>query len=101
MVEWNEEERMLLEMVRKFTKQKLAPSAQQHEKDASFDRAHWNEMGDLGLTGLPVSAEFGGSGMSLSILRRGRRGSGERVKCLGCFLPGSLYSNVSYPTLRN
>lgn len=25
MVEWNEEERMLLEMVRKFTKQKLAP----------------------------------------------------------------------------
>lgn len=68
MVEWNEEERMLLEMVRKYTKQKLAPSAQQYEKDACFDRAHWNEMGDLGLTGLPVSAEFGGSGMSLSIL---------------------------------
>lgn len=57
-----EEHQMLRDMVLNFTKEKVEPQAEHHDKIEKFNVDLFRELGELGLLGLTVSEEFGGSG---------------------------------------
>jgi isovaleryl-CoA dehydrogenase len=54
---------MLREQVREFAKQHIAPIAADVDKNNEFPNHLWRQFGDMGLLGITVSEELGGSGM--------------------------------------
>ena len=54
---------MLRDTVRGFTAEKIAPIAAQIDRDDAFPHALWPEMGGIGLHGITVEEEYGGSNM--------------------------------------
>jgi isovaleryl-CoA dehydrogenase len=54
---------MLRDMVRNFADDHIAPRADEIDRTNQFPRDLWPEMGKLGLHGITVEEEFGGSGM--------------------------------------
>ena len=54
---------MLRETVRGFAQDKIAPRADEIDRSNSFPRELWPELGALGLHGITVEEEWGGSGM--------------------------------------
>jgi len=54
---------MIRESVHAFAQAEIAPIAEQIDRDNNFPRALWNKMGELGLLGITVEEEFGGSGL--------------------------------------
>jgi isovaleryl-CoA dehydrogenase len=58
-----EEIDMLRESVRGFCDAEIAPRAQDVDASNSFPMDLWKKFGDMGLLGITVSAEYGGSGM--------------------------------------
>jgi alkylation response protein AidB-like acyl-CoA dehydrogenase len=50
-------------MVREFTEKKLAPTIVERDEKELFDRGIFDEMGKLGLMGLPYPEKYGGGGM--------------------------------------
>jgi isovaleryl-CoA dehydrogenase len=59
----SDEHSMLREMLRDFVINEVEPQALEHDRDEKFNRALFNQMGELGLLGLTVSPEYGGAGM--------------------------------------
>lgn len=59
----SEEHEMLKKMVRDFAEEVIAPSAAERDEEARFDRTHFDQMAELGLTGVPWPEEYGGAGM--------------------------------------
>lgn len=55
---------LLRENVQKFAIQEIAPIADTVDRDNDFPQPLWKKMGDLGLLGITVEPEFGGSGLS-------------------------------------
>ncbi|AOS96695.1 Acyl-CoA dehydrogenase [Microbulbifer aggregans] len=58
-----EEIDMLRDMVYKFCQAELAPRAAQIDEDNQFPADMWKKFGDMGLLGITVEEEFGGSNM--------------------------------------
>ena len=54
----------LQEMIRAFSKKKISPLADKIDKENEFPRDLWPQIGELGLLGITVPEEFGGSGMN-------------------------------------
>lgn len=54
---------MLRESVRKFAQDKIAPRAAAIDRNNEFPNELWPAFGELGLLGLTVAEEYGGSGM--------------------------------------
>lgn len=54
---------MLRELVYKFSKSEIAPRAAEIDKENEFPADLWRKMGDLGILGITVAEEFGGSNM--------------------------------------
>jgi len=54
---------MIRDTVSSFASNELAPIADQIDRDNEFLRQIWNRMGDLGLHGITVEEEYGGSGL--------------------------------------
>jgi isovaleryl-CoA dehydrogenase len=50
--------------VRQFVEKRIAPIAEDVDRDNEFPQHLWKELGDLGLLGMTVSEEYGGSEMS-------------------------------------
>lgn len=57
-----DQQAMIRDMARKFARERLAPNAARWDKDAHFPREAIAEMGQLGLMGMNVPAEWGGVG---------------------------------------
>lgn len=57
-----EEHQMIRKMVRDFAVNELAPTAAERDEKAIFDRAIFEQMAGLGLTGIPWPEEYGGIG---------------------------------------
>ncbi len=51
------------DQVRRFAQEKIAPRAAEIDRSNHFPRDLWPELGQLGLLGITVSDEFGGSGL--------------------------------------
>ena len=58
-----EEVAALREMVHRFAQEKIAPRAGEIDATNEFPNELWREMGELGLLGVTVEEEFGGSGL--------------------------------------
>ncbi len=58
-----EELDMLRDVVYKFAQAEIAPRAAQIDSDNEFPSDLWQKMGDLGILGVTVSDEYGGSNM--------------------------------------
>ncbi|MDF9665392.1 MULTISPECIES: acyl-CoA dehydrogenase AcdA [Bacillus] len=58
----SEEHEMIRKMVRDFAKNEVAPTAAERDEEERFDRALFNQMAELGLTGIPWPEEYGGIG---------------------------------------
>jgi isovaleryl-CoA dehydrogenase len=54
----------LREMVHRWAQERVKPMAAEIDRSNAFPTELWTEMGDLGLLGITVGEEFGGSGMS-------------------------------------
>jgi isovaleryl-CoA dehydrogenase len=54
---------MLRDTVRSFTSDRIAPRAEEIDKSNIFPRDLWPELGALGLLGVTVEEEYGGSGL--------------------------------------
>jgi isovaleryl-CoA dehydrogenase len=54
---------MIRDSVHAFAQAEIAPIAQQIDRDNAFPRTLWNKMGDLGLLGITVEEEYGGTGL--------------------------------------
>jgi butyryl-CoA dehydrogenase len=59
---WDEEHEMMQKMVRQFAEEQIAPSASIRDEEERFDRSLFDQMGELGLTGIPWSEKIGGAG---------------------------------------
>ncbi|ATI50442.1 acyl-CoA dehydrogenase AcdA [Bacillus cereus group sp. BfR-BA-01445] len=57
-----EEHEMIRKMVRDFAKNEVAPTAAERDEEERFDRALFDQMAELGLTGIPWPEEYGGIG---------------------------------------
>ncbi|WP_096203018.1 acyl-CoA dehydrogenase [Bacillus sp. FJAT-45350] len=57
-----EEQQMIRKMVRDFAKNEVAPTAEERDEEERFDRAIFDQMAELGLTGIPWPEEYGGIG---------------------------------------
>ena len=58
-----EEIEMLRNTVRRFADAEIAPRAAEIDRVNDFPADLWRKFGDLGLLGLTVEEEFGGTGM--------------------------------------
>jgi len=58
-----EELDLLRETVRRFADSKIAPRAEEIDRSNCFPRDLWPELGELGLLGITVDPDFGGSGL--------------------------------------
>jgi alkylation response protein AidB-like acyl-CoA dehydrogenase len=60
-IEFNEDQRMIRDMARQFAHTELAPRAAEWDKSGYIDDAVIRQMGELGLLGMVVPEEWGGS----------------------------------------
>jgi butyryl-CoA dehydrogenase len=58
----SEEHGMIRKVVRDFAKNEIEPTAAQRDEEQHFDRAIFDKMAELGLTGIPWPEEYGGIG---------------------------------------
>ncbi|KZZ83803.1 MULTISPECIES: acyl-CoA dehydrogenase [Bacillaceae] len=58
----SEEHEMIRKMVRDFAKKEVEPTAAERDEEERFDRALFDKMAELGLTGIPWPEEYGGIG---------------------------------------
>src|SRR5690625_2937919 len=60
--EFTKEQEMIRQMVRDFANDVIAPRAIEIDRDAKFPKDIFDQMGELGLLGLPIEEEWGGAG---------------------------------------
>ncbi|WP_339801279.1 acyl-CoA dehydrogenase family protein [uncultured Marinobacter sp.] len=60
-IEYNEDQRMIRDMARQFAQSELAPRAAEWDRSGYIDDAVIRQMGELGLLGMVVPEEWGGS----------------------------------------
>ncbi|MFY0761334.1 MULTISPECIES: acyl-CoA dehydrogenase [Metabacillus] len=58
----SDEHEMIRKMVRDFAKNEVEPTAAERDEEERFDRALFDKMAELGLTGIPWPEEYGGIG---------------------------------------
>ena len=60
---------MLRDSVQDFSSSEIAPLAAEIDQKNSFPAPLWKKLGDMGLLGITVSEEYGGSGMAAPLRR--------------------------------
>lgn len=57
------EQQMIRDLCRNFTKNEIAPIAEEIDQTGQFPYEVWKKMGDLGMVGIPFPEEYGGGGL--------------------------------------
>jgi butyryl-CoA dehydrogenase len=63
--EYTEAQKQIRTMVRDFAVNEVAPGAEERDRTGEFDYSLWKKMGNLGIIGIKLPLEVGGSGDSL------------------------------------
>lgn len=58
-----EEQELLKKTVRDFAESEVAPKAAEMDENEEYDWGLWDQMVEMGLTGIPFPEEYGGAGM--------------------------------------
>ena len=61
---YNENQQMIADMIRKFGKNEITPNVREWDDNQTFPIEVFKKLGDLGLMGVLVPTEYGGSGFS-------------------------------------
>ena len=61
---YNENQQMIADMIRKFGKNEITPNVREWDDSKTFPVEVFKKLGDLGLMGVLVPVEYGGSGFS-------------------------------------
>ena len=61
---YNENQQMIADMIRKFGKNEITPNVREWDDNQTFPVEVFKKLGDLGLMGVLVPTEYGGSGFS-------------------------------------
>ncbi len=61
--QFTEEQLMIQDVARRIAQEKIAPSAEEHDKSGEFPLANIKLLGENGLMGIEVPHEYGGAGM--------------------------------------
>ncbi|HEX6594780.1 MAG TPA: acyl-CoA dehydrogenase [Bacillota bacterium] len=65
-LQFTEEQEMMRNMVRDFAAQEVSKEVERMEKEGRFPRELIQKMGSLGLMGIPIPEQYGGSGMDFT-----------------------------------
>lgn len=57
---YTDQQRDFQNMVREFAKREIAPEVAERERAGKFDYGIYRRLGELGVTAMPFSEEFGG-----------------------------------------
>lgn len=60
---FSEEEKQIQQMCRDFANNELAPFAEKHDHEESFNMDAFKKMGEIGVLGITADPEYGGAGM--------------------------------------
>jgi len=60
---FTEEQKQLVDVCRSFAKNEIAPYAEEHDTNETFNINAFKKMGELGLLGITADPEYGGAGM--------------------------------------
>ena len=60
---FNDEQLMIQDVARRIAQEKIAPSAEQFDRSGEFPLDNIRLLGENGLMGIEVPAEYGGAGM--------------------------------------
>ena len=60
---FTEEQLLIQDVARRIAQEKIAPSAEHHDQTGEFPMANMKLLGENGLMGVEVPAEYGGAGM--------------------------------------
>src|SRR5690606_7212847 len=60
---FSEEEKQLQKSCRDFARRELAPVAEKHDHEESFNLEAFKKMGELGVLGITADPDYGGAGM--------------------------------------
>jgi alkylation response protein AidB-like acyl-CoA dehydrogenase len=58
-----EEQKILRDNIVRFAREKLNPGAAERDREQAFSRELWRGCGEIGIQGLPVPEQYGGSGV--------------------------------------
>ena len=61
--QFTEEQLLIQDVARRIAQEKIAPSAEHHDRTGEFPMANMKLLGENGLMGVEVPAEYGGAGM--------------------------------------
>lgn len=89
---FSEEENSLKEMCSEFAKKELAPHAEKHDTQESFNLEAFKKMGELGLLGITASVDYGGSGL-------GATAATIVMEEFGKYCPGTTLSYLAHSML--
>ncbi|MGH8680035.1 MAG: acyl-CoA dehydrogenase family protein [Burkholderiales bacterium] len=59
----SDEQKLLRDNIVRFAQEALSPGAAERDRDQTFSRELWRKCGEIGIQGLPVPEEYGGSGV--------------------------------------
>ncbi|HLR81328.1 MAG TPA: acyl-CoA dehydrogenase [Bacillota bacterium] len=65
-LQFTEEQEMMRKMVRDFAQEEVSKEVERMEEEGRFPRELIQKMGSLGLMGIPIPEEYGGSGMDFT-----------------------------------
>src|SRR5437879_12675760 len=97
--ELTSEQQAIRETCRDFAREVVAPAAEDLDRNHKFGYEIVRQMGDLGLFGLPFSAEYGGAGadflslcLAIEEISRADAGVGITLEAAGCLGAAPLYA---------
>ncbi|MEX0797847.1 MAG: acyl-CoA dehydrogenase family protein [Bacteriovoracaceae bacterium] len=60
---FTEEQRQLAQVCKEFAQKEIAPKAERHDTNETFNMEAFKKMGELGILGITADPEFGGAGL--------------------------------------
>ncbi len=90
-----EEHKALREMVRSFAEREVDPQAEEFDRTEQFNRPLFNKLGELGLLGITVPEQFGGSGMdaTAAVIAHEELSAADPGFCLAYLAHSMLFVN--------
>ena len=90
-----EEHKMLRQMVREFAEKEVEPQAEEHDSQEIFNLSLFRQLGEIGLLGITVSEQYGGSGMDAiaSVIAHEELSASDPGFCLAYLAHSMLAAN--------